>query len=433
MTLRVGLLHYTAPPVVGGVEVVLGQHARLLADAGHRVRIIAGRGEPRDPRLEMVRIPLADTAHPAIRAARSTLDEGGVPRTFDALVGELTAALRSAVAGLDVLVAHNVCALHFNLPLTAALHEVAGDSSGPGLVAWQHDLAQTSARYGRQLHRGLPWDLLRTPWPRTTYVAVSEARRAEQAGLPAFVDVAVRVVPNGVDLPRLLGIHPATMRILDALGLPGPGRGPILLVPVRITPRKNLELAIGVVADLRRSGEDARLIVTGPADPHASGPDAGVDRLRALAIALGAGPAVHFLAVDRGRRTPPRVVADLYRIADALLLPSHDEGFGLPVLEAAACRLPVFCADISTLRELAGEGATYFDPAADPAAVAGLVRERLAADGVGRLAMRVRREYGWPAIYAARIEPLLAEVAAGRSLSAGSGGPDRPEARPPAG
>ena len=47
---RVALLHYAAPPVIGGVESVVGQHARLMADAGHQVCIVAGRGERTDPR-----------------------------------------------------------------------------------------------------------------------------------------------------------------------------------------------------------------------------------------------------------------------------------------------------------------------------------------------------------------------------------------------
>ncbi|HSO28524.1 MAG TPA: glycosyltransferase [Candidatus Sulfomarinibacteraceae bacterium] len=408
MPLRIGLLHYTAPPVVGGVEVVLEQHARLMVDAGHRVRIITGRGGIRGPRLEVVRIPLADTRHPAIRAMRACLDRGEVPEGFSRLAAEVASALGAAIEDLDVVVAHNVCSLHFNLPLTAALHELVGRAGAPGLIAWQHDLAWTSSRYASELHAGYPWDLLRAAWPRTTYVAVSEARREEQARLSGLA-AAVPVVPNGVELERLLAIHPATRRILDGFGLPGDG--PVLLVPVRITPRKNLELAIGIVAALRASGDDARLIVTGPPDPHASGSAAGVARLRAIAREGGVEGSIHLLAVDRGRRTPQRVVHDLYRIADALLLPSHDEGFGLPVLEAAAARLPVFCADLPSLRELAGDDASYFDPAADPAAVAAVIRTRLASEPVARLAMRARRTYGWRAIYRSQIEGLLAEAA----------------------
>jgi hypothetical protein len=52
--MKIALLHYSAPPIVGGVESVLGQHARLMADAGHAVRVVAARGGLPDPRLRLI-------------------------------------------------------------------------------------------------------------------------------------------------------------------------------------------------------------------------------------------------------------------------------------------------------------------------------------------------------------------------------------------
>ena len=409
MAVSVGLLHYTAPPIIGGVESVLAEHARLLAAAGHRVRVIAGRGGTTDAGWEAIRIPLADSRHPRIVAARSALDAGEVPEAFDDLTTELVRQLQPAIADLDVLIAHNVCSLHFNLPLTAATHRLVEAADAPRLVAWQHDLAWSSMAYAEQLHPGFPWDLLRTPWPRTTYVAISEARRAEQARISGLPLEAIRVIPNGIDVARFVGLHPTTTRLLDELGLAG--AGPVMLVPVRITPRKNLELAIRILAELRRGGDDARLIVTGPPDPHEAPGNGYVGRLRALAATTGTTGAVHLLAADGGRATSIRVVRDLYRVADLLLLPSHDEGFGLPILEAATTRLPIVCADIPSLRELAGDDATYLRPDADPAEVARSIRHRLSAEMATRLASRVRGTYGWPRIYEDRIEPLIVEVA----------------------
>ncbi len=43
--MKIDLLHYSAPPIVGGVESVISHHARLMSKAGHPVRIIAGRGD----------------------------------------------------------------------------------------------------------------------------------------------------------------------------------------------------------------------------------------------------------------------------------------------------------------------------------------------------------------------------------------------------
>lgn len=52
----------------------------------------------------------------------------------------------------------------------------------------------------------------------------------------------------------------------------------------------------------------------------------------------------------------------LYNAADLFVLPSLAEGFGLTVLEAAACGVPVACSDIPVLREIMGAGAVFFDP-----------------------------------------------------------------------
>lgn len=52
----------------------------------------------------------------------------------------------------------------------------------------------------------------------------------------------------------------------------------------------------------------------------------------------------------------------LYSTAEALLFPSLYEGFGLPILEAFACRCPVITSDISSMPEVAGDAAVLIDP-----------------------------------------------------------------------
>ncbi len=57
-----------------------------------------------------------------------------------------------------------------------------------------------------------------------------------------------------------------------------------------------------------------------------------------------------------------RMLAKSYTHATALIYPSLYEGFGLPILEAMACDCPVLCSNTSSMPEVAGEAALFFDP-----------------------------------------------------------------------
>jgi mannosylglucosylglycerate synthase len=69
--------------------------------------------------------------------------------------------------------------------------------------------------------------------------------------------------------------------------------------------------------------------------------------------------------------------------------------------------LPIFCADIPPLREIAGEMATYFSPDIEPDPLARTIASYLDRDAVFPLRRRVRQEYTWEAILAHQIAPLL--------------------------
>ncbi len=402
---RIALLHYTALPIVGGVEVVVGRHAMLLADAGYDVTLVAGRGRSPDERVAFARIPLADTLHPRVRAARGALDVGTVTEDFRAMVDEATLALNAVVDSMDVVVAHNIASLHLNLALTAALHEVSRAATGPSVALWHHDVAAAMDAYAGELHEGWPWDLVRTTWPGTISIAISTARAETYSRTTGLPLAEIRVVPDGVDQAETIGLHPTTVRLLRGRNLDR--AAPILLAPVRLNPRKNIELAIETLAVLRAMMPGAVLVVTGAFDPHDPGARAYLSRLHTLAAARGVDDSFH--VVSEWIQGPPtsNLVTDLYRLADSLLLPSRDEGFGLPVLEAGLHRLPVFCTDIAALREIAGDEAVLFSADARPADIALLIRDRLTGDPVYRAAVRSRTVYDWRTIFDSTIEPLI--------------------------
>ncbi len=409
--LSIALLHYSAPPVVGGVESVLAHHARLMADAGRRVRVLAARGEQQDDRIPLILIPLIDSRHPEVLAVKAGLDAGRAPPRFSRLVEEIASLLRPALADVEVLIAHNVCSLNKNLALTAALHKLHHTAGFPKLILWHHDLAWTTPRYRSELHDGYPWELLRTDWG-ATHVTISEFRRRELADLLHIPTASISVVPNGVETKHLLKLEPQTQELFEKLKLAE--AEPLLLLPVRLTPRKNIELALRALAALRRDMPQAALLITGPEGPHNPANADYKRKLLALRDELGLNGAAHFAAehtaaLSGAEGLPDAVVADFFRVADALFLPSREEGFGIPLIEAAITRLPVFCADIPPLRDLGGDEVTYFSPDAGPATVAGAIAARLRSDPVHRFAVRARRQFTWERVYRDYIAPLLTE------------------------
>lgn len=400
----VALLHYSAPPIVGGVESVLGHHARLMADAGHDVRIVAGRGEQTDPRIPFIAIPRADSRHPDIMALKADLDAGRVPVGFAPMVESLTASLEEALADVDILIPHNVCSLSKNLALTAAIRNLA-DRGQPRVILWHHDLAWTTPRYASELHDGYPWNLLRQAWPGVKQVTISEMRRRELVELMHIAPDEIAVIPNGVDAARFHKLEAQTLDFLKQLGLMN--ASPLLLLPVRITPRKNIELAIRVCGALKNEFPDLKLVVTGPLGPHNPANVHYFERLTSLRQELSLENTVGFLAEWTDQFIPDEVISDFYHLADALFMPSREEGFGIPILEAGMAGLPVFCADIPPLRSLGGEHATYFSPDANPTELAGVVTDRLSSDEVFQLRSEVRSRFTWEQIYARNIAPLL--------------------------
>lgn len=403
--LTLALLHYSVPPIVGGVESVIAHHARLMADAGHTVRLVAGRGEALGDRIPLVQVPLLDSRNPQVLAVRAELNAGRSPPGFGQLVETILAELDHALSGVDLLIAHNVCSLNKNLALTAALRQLNEANRAPRLILWHHDLAWTTPRYLPELHDGYPWDLLRSDWPRARQVVVSETRRYELANLLRIPLDRITVVPNGVETAHLLKLEPQTQTLAEAMRLAE--AEPLLLLPVRITPRKNIEFALRLLVELRRHLPRAALLVTGPEGPHNPANADYRRQLLKLRDELGLGGAAHFAAEHTSEFLPDAVIGDFFRLADALFLPSREEGFGIPLIEAAFTRLPIFCSDIPPLRELAREEAAYFSLDAEPSTVAAMVRDRLLGDGAYRFGARARRAYSWKGIYSKHIERLL--------------------------
>lgn len=405
---RVVILHYAAPPIVGGVESTIDHHARLLAAAGYSVDVIAGRGDAFHPEVHFHRVPEIDSRHPEVLAVNAALTKGEIPAAFDALRKHLVQDLAKLLVGAQACIVHNAVTLHKNLALTAALRELS-DSGIVRLLAWSHDFAWHDSLYTPDLHPGYPWDLLREAWPGVRYIVVSEHRRTRLAELFRLPENEITVITPGVDIFEFLKLEPLTERLVKELNLLA--SDPLMLLPARITRRKNIELAVRITAELRTHFPAVKLIVTGPPGPHNPKNAAYLDELQTLTRDLYLEGYAHFLyQLGRGDEPlliPDVVIADLFRLADGLIFPSRREGFGIPVLEAGLARLPVFAADIPPVLESAGPYAERFNPKGDPRRIAHQIAGALKKDRAFALRRRVMENFTWQAILKNQLIPLI--------------------------
>jgi glycosyltransferase involved in cell wall biosynthesis len=121
--------------------------------------------------------------------------------------------------------------------------------------------------------------------------------------------------------------------------------------PAVTWPHKNHEVILRAFHILKNELSIApHVYFTGASTDHCS-------TLNNLARELGVSEQIHYL----GFVTPLELQA-IFRVATAMVFPSKFEGFGLPILEAFHAQLPVLSSDASTLPEIAGDGALYFEP-----------------------------------------------------------------------
>ncbi|MBN1219987.1 MAG: glycosyltransferase family 4 protein [Anaerolineae bacterium] len=409
---KTAILHYTAPPIVGGVEAVIQAHTQMFTQTNHRVTVIAGRGEPGalPPGVEFELMPEVDSQHPQVVQMSAALEQGRVPAAFAGFASQLAEMLVPILRQFDNVIVHNVFTKHFNLPLTAALHQLLTAGTLPHCIAWCHDFTWTSPNSLSKVHPGYPWDLLRTQHPAVTYVVVSQRRQQALAELFGCLPEQIQVVYNGIDPQQLLGLSNGGAALVKRLGLLDSDL--VLLMPVRVTQAKNIEYAMQVVAALKSHGFQTRLVITGPPDPHDSESMAYFHSLQTLRKKLDVAEEVRFVFESGPNPEKPffidsLVVGDLFRVSDVMFMPSHREGFGMPVLEAGLAGVPVVCTNVPVAEEIGGGDVMVFEANQNPIDIAERILAWADESAMHRLRRRVRQNYTWLAIFERDIAPLL--------------------------
>ena len=373
--LHIGILHYSCPPVVGGVEEMLYQHALILHRIGQSVSILVGMGQVYTDVFPVRIESVLGSRHRQVSRAHEQSREGDYG-LLKKLTHRILKLLVDWSSDLDVIIAHNVLQMPFNLPLTLALRRLAALNNGPAVVSWAHDSPYFQHHPPDYLYHQ-PWTVLQNPHPDIHYVTISESRR--ELFKAQNRAIKWKVIPNGIDPVSFLYLDPKSVKLAAELDLFS--RDLVIVQPSRITPRKNVELAIHIVRGIKLLGYNILFILTGAYDPHQARALSYYRRLKYWVNELELKDNIAILAEyrfkDRTKLVPSRIfIRDLYLMADMLLMTSKDEGFGLPLLEAGLIKLPIACPDIPPFVEL-GRNICFFHLDEPPLSIASRIIEYL--------------------------------------------------------
>ena len=223
--------------------------------------------------------------------------------------------------------------------------------------------------------------------------------RQGQDQLARQFGVQAGIVGNGVDTARYAPVETAQDAILRAsLGL---GSGPVLLAIGGIEERKNTIRTLQAFQIVRARHGSTQLVIAGGASllDH--------DAYRQAFGAMRREMQLPETAIRITGPLPQSAMPALYRAADALIFPSVREGFGIAVLEAAACGTPIVTSRMPPFTEyLADDDVAWCDPydfASIAQAILSALDPRLRAKLIAR-GHRMAARHDWGKTAAAHLQ-----------------------------
>jgi glycosyltransferase involved in cell wall biosynthesis len=236
-------------------------------------------------------------------------------------------------------------------PHVVHCHDLLALRSALGLVP-ENPTSATGRIYQRYIRAGFS--------QARHFISVSEKSRADLHAFGGVRPITSDVVHNGMNHPYRRQTPQAARRSLQSAGLHAPQRGLLLHVGGGQW-YKNTEGVVQIYARYaarrQQAGQPVQALwMVSPAPSRA---------LQAQLDALPAQAEVRFL-----QRLDTDALEALYSLADALLFPSLDEGFGWPIAEGLACGCPVLTTGAAPMNEVGGAHAFYLERLAGPQSLA---------------------------------------------------------------
>ena len=356
------ITHYTLPPVVGGVESILSSQAKLFASKGYHVTLLAGEGKIEESNIKTSIIPELSPYNPHIRSFQRIMKLGSLPESYELRLKNLSRKIEAYVGDINNIIIHNIMTMPFNLTATEAFRNFIEQHPDKHFYIWTHDIAWIMDDHKNYVYERKPWSIMKTAIPNVTYIAISDLRRRQMSEVFNLPKKKILVVPNTIKYQDFFKFDVSTSKIISEIQ---PfQRYPIILLPARLIPRKNLERGLGIIQSLLGHFPNLLALITGIPDDMNFDSENYAKELKKSVEDNNLNDHVLFLddlfnRLNISREKNSSVVRDLYFISHLILIVSKDEGFGLPVLEAGISRIPIAVSQLSIFREVARDGVLY--------------------------------------------------------------------------
>lgn len=362
--MKVALVAQKYPPIVGGGETHLQNLADGLAEHGCDVTVLTSDpgSDPGRYRNPAVRIEYIDGLWAACESlsckdavvslyAHLSGQEWDVVHVFNHVPAMIMSWIRAVVTS----------------PLFLSLFETHVPGERVFDLWGEYDLEKTIQR---SLIVNLAPDRI---------ICGSQAYRRWALG-GGCSDERIRVVPFGTETQRFANADALRPSARGSRGLDGEF---VFLVPARPVPRKRIEDAVLALAQVRDKHPEARVMLT---LPKLTANSAYVDRVKQLIADNGLEGAVLW-ELGVGWQEMPEV----YATADAVLLPSSHEGFGIALIEGMSAGRPVVTSDVEGHDEIVTDGETgWLYPSGDVEALGRCMEAVLTGSGTKEIVERAR-------------------------------------------
>lgn len=416
---KIAIMHYAYPPNIGGVEILVKEQANILTKLGYQVTVLTGEGEESNPKIKLIKIPEFQSIlniNPNLQ--NNIIEKGIIDDEFYRMSKKIEEILAENLKEIDTVIIHNMLTVYRNLPFIYAFRKYIKKNPNKKVIVWVHDhmyigeekvktlFLEKKDTTGKTLGKNqLEIELLTHSLPQAKYIIISETFKNLLLQVMSIPKENVYVIPNGIDLKKILEIDRIIWKIVENHQLLK--AFPFIISPVNILERKNIEYSLEIIWWLKKDFPNIKYLITGRLSKHRNTTNYLI-KLEQLINKLKIQDEVIFLQKEIKRALENSEIHDLYSLSDLIFYFSKSENFGLPILEAALTKTPIFISNLKVFYEVIDDLVNFIDyNNTNPKKASEIIKSFIEKNKIIKSNYLVRTKYDLETIIKNELIPLL--------------------------